>query len=797
MNQPIHFSHKKNFISPIVHNSDSEPNPEPNSDYIQKQIDILTRQAQSNRGTRKNISNHIPVQYNEQIYSDQLLPKIYNKSSNFIGDSDEVSHVSQVSQSQDPAQDLSQIPIDMGGETSSTYTGKIQYNPYLDWLEHNGTKKSHDKTRYETYYINIDSSSRVSTPIISTGNPVLLETDPCTFSSTTSHNDINYLLNINIPNHNFKINDRITITGITTPETILRTVYTDSSNLTQYNVIFTPGSNWVKILCPPNMSFGNYFLLNLPNQIIVNKYNMTNTFVTISGFQGYPSSTYIGNIPLNTLNTTHQIYLKSTPLEVNDLTYFYIYLTSQFVGSINPQGYNIFLKYEHIGGIPLNLLNAEFPINSNYAQGYQTISNITTNTISIVLPVQGILGVPFGGSDIYVSLLTNVNTGDANPNSYIINLNKTYYNVVMVSLISSIFPKTQNVFRTTNVFVNTKLYWQNSDDGDIIYSVQITDGNYDIPNLIIELESKINACVRTINSTSTYKPINNMSIQINPYNNIASFSSYNTIDLTKPIINILPNPTLPQTTGTYTLTISNPNHNLLIGSTIKYTGMISTQGLDENILNQTHVISDIIDTNTYQIILYKVNLMSNLVPIINGGGYNVTAYIPNSFRLLFSYPDTMGNELGFRNVGLPNSITGYNTTITNADTYFNELPLDSVGNTIKLKNNNINLNGDEYIIMSCLEANNLVHYNKYNISNVFAKIHLTKYNEKQIDNFVSTPVYFYEPTNINKLTMGFYSPTTGNLYDFENNDHSYVLQIVTLLETLQETGIFSKTGREY
>ena len=48
----------------------------------------------------------------------------------------------------------------------------------------------------------------------------------------------------------------------------------------------------------------------------------------------------------------------------------------------------------------------------------------------------------------------------------------------------------------------------------------------------------------------------------------------------------------------------------------------------------------------------------------------------------FNYSDSLGEILGFRNVGETNSITSFATTITNNIAYENDYFKDSVGNEI-------------------------------------------------------------------------------------------------------------------
>ena len=90
-------------------------------------------------------------------------------------------------------------------------------------------------------------------------------------------------------------------------------------------------------------------------------------------------------------------------------------------------------------------------------------------------------------------------------------------------------------------------------------------------------------------------------------------------------------------------------------------------------------------------------------------------------RFYFDKPGTLGKALGFRNPGAYNSITSWAYTISNKTPYQNDILLDAIGAPIsKEVNNYINLNGDNYILMTNPLFKNTV--NISNVSNIFAKL---------------------------------------------------------------------------
>jgi hypothetical protein len=139
----------------------------------------------------------------------------------------------------------------------------------------------------------------------------------------------------------------------------------------------------------------------------------------------------------------------------------------------------------------------------------------------------------------------------------------------------------------------------------------------------------------------------------------------------------------------------------------------------------------------------------------------------------------MGSVLGYRNVGYDTSITNYNYTQTNNDTYIGEISKDVNGNDIVLINKFIKLKKYEYFLMNC----NITNIN--NLSNAqtkeifFAKFRIT--DDTMMENtFSHTPIYFYDPiVQLNQLGFTFYNPDD-TLVKFKDRDHSFVLEITTI-----------------
>jgi hypothetical protein len=347
------------------------------------------------------------------------------------------------------------------------------------------------------------------------------------------------------------------------------------------------------------------------------------------------------------------------------------------------------------------------------------------------------------------------------------------------------------------------MYWQNQDDGETIYQIELDPGNYTYNSLASAIESKVSNVQRNyiISSNFTsYTNSNFINVTINLDTNKVIFKSYKEALLTNPISEIVPIITDTEGAPPFTLTITQDSHGLHAGDTVLFSGFIATMGIPENVLNKNHIVSNVINSSTYQIVVDNFNL-STVERINTEGGYSAKAYIPNNFKLLFNTSDTFGTLLGFRDVGNDTSVTKFGTTITNYDEYDGEVVTTDVngnkyiynksGSSNLLTGNSIKLTGYDYILLSIEELNSIYNIGTPSLPNFFSKINLTKPPGNILyDTFVPSLTSSYEPFDLNKLTIKFFSPD-GKLFDFNGLDHSFVLEITTMEYTILEEGIIS------
>jgi hypothetical protein len=171
---------------------------------------------------------------------------------------------------------------------------------------------------------------------------------------------------------------------------------------------------------------------------------------------------------------------------------------------------------------------------------------------------------------------------------------------------------------------------------------------------------------------------------------------------------------------------------------------------------------------------------------------NVTTVLnPESIRMFFSQPDTMGKILGFRDSGVSSSITSYKTVIYNYDPYDFETLLGL--NLSKIKQNAINLKGETYILMTSPTFNANPMNDK--VDDVFTKIQLsTKHGETAFNTYVGVSKEFTTPiTDLFEIEFIFKN-YLGELYDFNGLDHSFTIEIIELIVSPKDTHVNTQKG---
>ena len=686
-----------------------------------------------------------------------------------------------------PHQNKNYIPFDKRHD---------RYDPYEGYLSKYGLNNRETYNQKDIVYVNIDSKFRRKEPSIISSDVILLQNNPIRLFHNSNIMRVTHL------SHGYKVNELVTLNHIINKVSVLKTVV-----------------GGVKAIDFINES--TYATIKF-NHGISQDYTGGDITADISGIVGGVDSSYLGNIPINSINKIHSVLLikpkeDTVPAEPYSSDTFYILLPKEYSGTYIPNNYNFKIKMSSIGGISTSYLNAAYPIDTDHRQGYFSINSITDDTYDIIIKniasidtniktgtENGVDYLVCGGSNVVVSKVTHVLAGYTNPNKYKISLGKTYNNVSGIRLVSSEFPNSKQVIRSLPEETrNNRIYWQNLDDGDHMYHIEIDPGNYGPTNLVAELQNKFYATQRVSLSgnediISSYTKNHYVRADINTSTNVVEFRSYKEAILIKPFTNISPDIDENSSEDTFSgqeefkITVTHPNHGLYVGNKILVQQSITHMGIPASILNIEHQIIEVDDENSYKFILPKFNLSSS-GRTNTKGGVAVYIYVPDSMRLRFDLSDTLGEVLGFRNPGNSTSITKYAHIITNKDPYEVDTTINALGEASSITNNFVNLGGDDYFLMVIKRLGSI--YNNGPIKESFSKILLTDTPGKVMYNsYISAPKFFKEPINIDELEFEFYSPD-GTLFDFSGLDHSFTLRLESDIEFPKGTRISSKTGK--
>jgi hypothetical protein len=524
----------------------------------------------------------------------------------------------------------------------------------------------------------------------------------------------------------------------------------------------------------------NYIRINHPNHRLFNAYlsNVVNeTYVIVSGVQGSAvQGTALLNIPINEINRKHQVFFKRTDSDIPNPNFYYIKVDTFAEDDYEYALGDVNIYFLMLYGIPIHELNANYPLSVEQINGYHIITNIvddhhyeiaTKSTSSTNVAVQT------GGDKCWVAKIQDFIEGYPNNNYYKIALKKTFYNVRKIRLVSTEFPNTERVIKDyPEKKKNNALYFQISNDGNTVYKIEVTPGNYTIVTLKEEIESKISQIERAtlgflntnvVNNNYYYKTNITSEIDIQAQTDTFIIKLYETIIVQKPftLLNSV------DQDGFKRMRVFHPNHKLTANDKVVISNASSTENVPSEILNTSHFIEKVLDKDNYQIKLPRYNALESDT---TNGGDAVTLVYPLKFRLLFDRMDTIGKILGFSNVGKSTSITIFNTEITNTTPYDTQTDLNTI------KDNVINLSGDNYIIMSCPLFKES--FSSGPIDGVFAKLLLASdpgtvmYNQfVQINEDFPIPI-----PSLSEFEVSFFDPF-GELFYFNNIEHSYSLEI--------------------
>ena len=647
-------------------------------------------------------------------------------------------------------------------ELSNEYIKK--YNMIKKTEIKNKVKTYGNKTKYKTTPYNIDSRYRNIKPknILDT-NIIILKNNPLEFTNNSN------ILKINNPNHSFKVKDRIILENVEGFNMVLtNNMYLQYNfkyaiiQINNHNIIKST-TNKQKIILEPLEKLGRYF-----GSLSTNNFIGPKEIVFMEDIEFIPNEIYTE--------------LKVTETELkNNYIFFelpFIYTAEQIIDEDIKftNFYNINkmfrFKLDSIASINIGYINANYPITYNRFNGFHEITSIDNDNIYIEMKLTSNNNIVSGGKNVKIAKIVKSLEGFVESNNYIVNLKKNFTNVVRIELISSEFFFLDNLIKSSGSDKNNKLYWQHLDDGDTTYSIDIVEGNYNPDNLIDEITNSMNN-VERLGSTDENKIYNVFDVKLNSDTNLVQFIAYKFEFLPNSLtINII------EINGNeyYEVTVKHKNNLVELNDTISIRGARNIGKVPNSVINSDHVVYAVnTRISTYSFILppFKALGFDN---VIGDGGDAISIKTRAKVRFLLDKPDTIGNILGFKNVGEENSITEFQHIVSNQDDYVFPNIFDFVGN-VNINNNILNLTGPELYIM--------MHLNNYEsiISNspqgsCFAKVLLTGSPGDAIFNtYINYPVEFDIPIkSLNQFNISF-TFADGTKPNFNNLNHSFTLLI--------------------
>ncbi|MBA42816.1 MAG: hypothetical protein CMF62_02265 [Magnetococcales bacterium] len=366
---------------------------------------------------------------------------------------------------------------------------KDRYDAYIDYRYKVGTLDENNERREDNIMINIDSRHRVLKSSLILGDSFTLEQNPLQFTEGNKNIFVNH------PNHPFEINDRITLSNVTTD--IVKLLHT----ATNPAIEFTVNSNYVKV----------YAKLKLPDPSTVSQspnYINKEMSVRIRGFEG-DTIIRMGNININEINSNN--LLVYTDLSVNaenmdeenifdfnpanqdnvrnvfgqppyDPNVFYIRLNERYFGNntLPPSEFKLLVQLNEISGIPINIINSDIPITPDNLVGFQIINKISENGYFFEVNDEALFDViNKGGNCVTVKKVNDVVSSFPNPNSYTIQLPQTFSNIIGSRIKGCNFPQPYNI--TEN---NNKLYFSTLANPDTVRTITLQTGYYDFKNIV-------------------------------------------------------------------------------------------------------------------------------------------------------------------------------------------------------------------------------------------------------------------------------------------------------------------------
>ena len=356
-------------------------------------------------------------------------------------------------------------------------------------------------------------------------------------------------------------------------------------------------------------------------------------------------------------------------------------------------------------------------------------------------------------------------------NSYNLDISKhSLTNVISVELVSSTFLNTQLPVKNNN----NVIHWYFEDDLDnagnpIPYQVEIPSEPYvEVEDLLQVLQTAMSATKRHLPTklpqTFIFEIDTDYTITISAYEWVTADDDGITIS---------------STVGSSDLTIFWMSHGLSVGDNIFIKNVVDcVGGIIPSSINGMFLVSSVIDIDNFTI---STNIEASAAETIDS---TFEIGVPLSFNLLFGMDNSIGPLLQFAAED-----TGFDTEHTNG--------------TENLRDS-FDLFDDQYIVVCSQELSGLFETvfvaDNENTANEcaspFAIIQMGgKYHDTVFNSYVGGKKVFYNNSidAVNRVDFQF-RYHNGDLVDFENSEHSFVLKFIQSIHKVQNVDFNTKIG---
>lgn len=223
--------------------------------------------------------------------------------------------------------------------------------------------------------------------------------------------------------------------------------------------------------------------------------------------------------------------------------------------------------------------------------------------------------------------------------------------------------------------------------------------------------------------------------------------------------------------------IINQTHSLTVGDTIIVRNSVAVNRVPEEIINRDHKVYQIIDTKSYSVLLDPYTPLTETVFQYN----SVSILFPTQIQMLFNFQDTLGDYLGFHDVGQETSITVFSNIITNQTPY--EIPLNyrAIGEEYIQGVKKLSFTGPDYCYIQCPQLGRTTYDNTTPVLNVLNKIRWFDIPGTVVyDSFEPVTSHYEDPIrNLSQLQVNILNPD-GSLYNFNDLNYSFTLEVMEL-----------------